>query len=459
MSLWMYLKEHMLRHPSQTVGEKGAFMTYEEMVVYAQILAKELYGEKICAIYCRSEMAAAMALLGCFAAGVTAVPLSVRYGEAQRKKIMQMCSPSCLITDMDGEIGVYHITDSDPSAGKYDPALIMWTSGTTGVPKGAMLSGRSIIANIQDICDYFKIDDSDTILISRPLYHCAVLTGEFLTALVKGTKIIFCSEDFNPALLAGLMKKEGVTVFGGTPTLLSLLLRFIRKENELDLRHIVVSGECMSEDIGRNIRKAFRKAKIYHVYGLTEACPRVCYMPPEHFDKAPDRVGIPLASVKFEIRDKNGNALKEKNRGVLWVSGPNIMLGYYNAPELSSEKLQNGWLCTGDIAEIDDNGWLKILGRSDDLIIRAGVNIYPQQIEAELKKSARTKEALVYAYENQQYGTQIGLKIAGDFKNKDEVRRLCMHCLSPVEVPSKIEIVEELPKNASGKIVRGSTNA
>lgn len=454
MKLWMFLKEHMLQHPLQIVCEKDAVMTYEELVVYAEILAKKLSGEKICAIYCKSEMAAAMALLGCIAAGVAAVPLSARYGELHRKKIMQICNPSCLITDIEGDIGVYHITDSKCDLKNEQPALIMWTSGTTGTPKGAMLSDKGIIANVQDICKYFEMNDYDTILISRPLYHCAVLTGEFLTALVKGTKVVFCSEKFNPALLIELMKKEKITTFCSTPTLLNLLSQFIRGEDKMHLKYIVVSGECMSENVARRIKKSFRNTKIYHVYGLTEAGPRVSYMPPECFNKAPDRVGIPLKSVEVEVRDKNGNVLPKNSRGILWVSGPNIMIGYYNATELSKQKLHNGWLCTGDIAEIDNNGWIKILGRSDDLIIHAGMNIYPQEIEAELKKDMRTKEVLAYGYNAKPYGTQIGLKISGAFKNKDDVRTLCAKCLPPFEMPSKIEIVEEIEKNAAGKIIR-----
>ncbi len=459
MNLWMYLKEHMLSRPSQKVGEEGAFMTYEELVVYAEILAQRLSGEALCAICCRSEMANAMALLGCFAAGTTAVPLSARYGSAHVKKILQACRPSCLISDIDGALRIYRVDGCNAPTYESMPALIMWTSGTTGVPKGAMLEENAIVSNVEDICKYFKADDSDTILISRPLYHCAVLTGEFLTALVKGAKIIFCSEKFNPALLARLIRENDVTVFGGTPTLLSLLLRFARESSRLPLKHVVVSGECMSRDVGIRLREGLPDSKIYHVYGLTEAGPRVSYMPPEDFDKAPDRVGVPLASVKLEIRDASGKALSKNQRGMLWVKGPSLMSGYYNAPELSREKLRSGWLCTGDIAEIDSSGWLKIVGRSDDLIIRAGLNIYPQELEAALKEDSRTKDALIYPYKDKNGTTQIGLKITGSFNSRDEVRKMCIERLPAAHIPAKIEIVSSLDKNASGKIIRRNENA
>ena len=131
-----------------------------------------------------------MALLSCFAANTPAVPLSIKYGENHCKKIMDLIQPSCIITDTDGELQVVYLSYTDYKKMGPHPALIMCTSGTTGVPKGAMLSEKNIITNVKDIAEYFNIDNKDSILISRPLYHCAVLTGEFLVSLIKGVKIL-----------------------------------------------------------------------------------------------------------------------------------------------------------------------------------------------------------------------------------------------------------------------------
>lgn len=454
MMLWEYIRERMLRYPTQKVKENDAYMTYEELVVYAEKFAKKLSREKHCAIFCSSEMATAMALLACFAAGVTAVPLSIRYGKAHVDKILKVLNPSCMITDQGGELGVIYFDRYDNYKIDGHPALIMWTSGTTGVPKGAMLSEKNILTNIQDISVYFKIDASDTILIARPLYHSGVLTGEFLTALNCGTQIIFCSKPFDPNLLIRILRDNFVTVFCGTPTLMQLMLKFVQRNEGIHVKHISVSGECMSKETGLAISKTFCGANIYYVYGLTEACPRVSYMPPEHFQEAPDCVGVPLKSVQVEIRDDSNMTVRQGERGVLWVKGESVMLGYYNAPDLTAEKLKDGWLCTGDLAVINENGWLKILGRSDDLIIRAGVNIYPQEIEAELIKDPRTVEVLAYGYDDLKMGVQIALKIVGSFKNTDEVRKICIDRLPSYQIPSRIELVEDIPKNGSGKIVR-----
>lgn len=452
--LWNFLKEKMGKHLSKTVGENGSTMTYEELIIFSERIGEKLWGEKCCAIYCKSEFAAAIAVLGCFAANVTAVPLSPRYGEKHCRKILELVSPTCLITDDDGELKVHYISDYKYVTPEESPALIMCTSGTTGVPKGAMLSGKNIVTNVRDICRYFSIDETDTILISRPLYHAAVLTGEFLAALVKGVNIEFYSESFNPIEIIKIWKEKNITVFCGTPTSLSLMARFAGEGDTYAIKYVVVSGECMSAETGARLAKAFNRAKIYHVYGLTEACPRVSYLPPEYFSRYSDCVGVPLYSVGIKIADIYGNELKSGKKGVLWVRGDNIMMGYYNANSETKKIMKNGWLCTKDIASITKDGWLKIYGRSDDMIIRAGMNIYPAEIEAELKKDERTKEALVYGISDKSGTIQIALDISGDFKDKNEVCTICKSLLPAYQMPTVINLMESLPKNGSGKIIR-----
>lgn len=457
MQLWKYIKEAMLQNPNQKVCEKHAEMSYEELVGFAEIFAQKLTQEACCAILCGSEMAASMALLSCFAAGVTAVPLSVRYGELHCNKILDMISPSAVITDMDGELQVIHIATSNYIKPQEHPALIMCTSGTTGTPKGVMLSEQNIMTNIRDIFAYFSIKNEDTILIVRSLYHCAVLTGEFLTSLLKGVRIRFYSEQFNPKLLLDLIEEYKITVFCGTPTLLSMMARF--KQKSCVLKTICISGECMSVEVGKRIADAFENVNIYHVYGLTEACPRVSYLPPSMFNKFPDAVGVPLNSVSLKIVNESGYNVGQGAEGILWVHGRNTMIGYYNEPELTKKTKKDGWLCTGDIAVLDENGLLKIKGRSDDLIIRAGMNIYPVEVESILKLDERVHDALIYGIKNTHMGVQIGLKISGNFSSVDEVKQLCMEMLPSFQIPTHIELLEALPKNGSGKIVRGGTNA
>ena len=453
MKLWNFIKEHMLKNPEQQICENGASLSFEETVIWAEGFAKRLAGVECCAILCSSEMAAAMSLLACFVAGVTALPLSKRYGEAHYNNVLDTISPDAIIIDTTGELTVYKIKDCQYIAPEEHPALIMCTSGTTGKPKGAMLSEKNILTNVSDIADYFTMGKNDTILIARPLYHCAVLTGEFLTAIVRGANIRFYSEQFNPPKMLELIKEYGITAFCGTPTLLSIMARFNRSNATATLRHICISGECMGAEVGQMIRAAFSACRIYHIYGLTEACPRVSYLPPEHFGDYPDCVGIPLKSVSIKILNDQGNLCRANEGGILYVKGDNVMLGYYREPEKTANVLKGGWLCTGDIAVINHAGFIKIKGRNDDLIIKAGMNIYPAEIEGAIKQDHRVKEVLVYGFQNS-LGTQIGMKLVGVFSSTEEVKQLCMNVLPSFQVPSVIELVDELPKNGSGKIIR-----
>ncbi len=454
MKLWKYLKEKMLLNPKQSVCEENAAMTYEEMIIWAEGFAKTLKGIKCCAIMCQSEMAAGMALLSCFAAEVTALPLSRRYGKLHCNKILDAISPDAVITDNNGDFQIISIKDSTYVEPEVHPALIMCTSGTTGVPKGAMLTEANVMTNVSDIALYFGMDTTDTILIARPLYHCAVLTGEFLTALVKGVKIRFYSGTFNPAFVLKMLREYKITAFCGTPTLLSMMARFKRKQEEDFLKHICISGECMGFEAGRQIAEAFVEADIYHIYGLTEACPRVAYLPPVMFEKYADCVGVPLRSVSLKIISSEGQPVKVNEIGTLWVKGDNVMAGYYNNPEKTSEVIKDGWLCTGDLALFNEAGLLKIKGRGDDLIIKAGMNIYPQEIESALKLDSRVREVYACGHNDEKPGMQIVLNIAGDFSDVTEVKELCRSHLPAYQMPARINLLSEIPKNGSGKIIR-----
>ena len=178
-------------------------------------------------------------------------------------------------------------------------------------------------------------------------------------------------------------------------------------------------------------------------------------MPPQYFKETPDCVGLPLDSVQIKICDpETEREVPAGKDGVLWIKGPNLMNGYYQNQELTDRVMKRGWLKTGDIAQIESHGFVKIKGRADDMIIRAGINIYPGELEAEIRRDPRTKDVLIYKIENESTGTQIGMKISGDFSSEKEVRQMCVETLPPYAVPSIIQLLKELPVNGSGKIVR-----
>ena len=459
MILWDYVKEKMIKNPSQTIGEGQGNMTYEETVILVEEFAKKLEGEKTVCILCRSEMFAAIALLSCFAANVTAVPMSMRYGEEHCKRVLNTVDPSAIITDIYGDLEIvclpYSSVEEDV---RVNPALIMCTSGTTGTPKGVMLSSENVLTNLKDICAYFDIRNDDTLLISRPIYHCSAITGELLAGLVKGVRIIFCSGRLDATDIMRQVEKNKVTVLCATPTVFSLLARLCSRYDTSSLKTLCISGECMSASLANRIAKTFAGTRIYHVYGLTEACPRVSYLPPELFEKYLGSVGVPLSSVSIKIVKADGDEARIGEDGILWVKGKNVMLGYYNAPDLTDKVLRDGWLCTGDVAYMNADGMLYIKGRSDNMIIRAGMNVYPAEIENALSEDRRVKEIMAYGKKCEDQSEKICLKITGDFSDVAEVKELCVKSLPAYAIPTHIELVDSLPKNGSGKIIRGGNN-
>jgi len=440
--LYRWLSEAMVEYPQKTLSDEQDSITYEEILQFAKSFSSELTAQKY-GVLCQSELNAAKATLACFSAGCTAVPLSFRYGETHTTHIIESMQLSYIITDKSGSPEVEQIaSESLEPENLSNIALILCTSGTAGKPKGAMLTQDGIIANISGIEQYFCINSTDRILVSRPLYHCAVMMGEFLVSLRKGMDIVFSNREFNPSHLEELIHKKSISVLCGTPTLLYYLCRLtLRLKKPPALRIVAVSGECMTNAIAKLICEALPNVLVYNVYGLTEAGPRVSYLPPDLFNQHPTSVGIPVDGITVKTEDNE-----------LLVSGESIMRGYYNDIEGTNRVLADGWLHTGDIAEFVD-GMITIKGRKDDMIIRAGMNIYPCEIEEAVKKDDRIEEAIAFGM-LEGITQKIHLNVVSDKLFLPEIMHICRKELPPYAIPDVLEIVESIPRNASGKIIR-----
>lgn len=472
--MWDFIRECLRKHPYSIIKDDSNTFFYEQLLYMVELhgntLKSVLKPKSKCAVLCDSGLESVIGLLSCWSAGMVAIPLSKNYGTKHCEQIIALTDPDAVIIDDDnykykftynlnsnlfyGELTNIRI---DPIL--YDVALIMCTSGTTGKPKGAMITEDGLKKNIEAIAQYFSVNNSDTILIARPLYHCAVLTGEFLVSLFKGVSIVFFDEVYNPMNIIVHAYEHKVTTFCGTPTLLNHISQLVKRSHkELKIKKIAISGECLNRDTANNIRNAFPDAEIYNVYGLTEAAPRVSYLPPYEFDRYPESVGIPLKGVKIKIVDKEtGEDLIINNHGIVMVSSPSMMKGYYQNHELTLKAIEGSWLNTHDIGYKDEKGYLYILSRADDMIIKAGMNIYPKEIEDAINSLQEISECLAYGEEN-----DLGKKIAVDIVmcNKyveSDIKALMskfQEILPPYLMPSKINIVEFIPRNASGKIIR-----
>lgn len=450
MSLWEKIREQMLRFPQKTIKEGNASMTYEELVIFAEYCASGFPKVPYMGVFCESEMATAIGILACFAAGIPAIPLPVRYGKEPCLKIIERADIPVIFTDHSAPYKLVSLPAKKRISVPKEVAAILFTSGSTGQPKGAMLTSENFLANIESIRAYFPIGNQDKVLIARSLYHSSALTSDLLVSLYSGADIIFASGHFQPLQILKLFRDEHITAFGSTPTLLSTLAVFANRFQN-DVRLLSVSGECITEGAAKKIRNGFSKAEIYSGYGLTEASPRVAYLPPEWFDICPTATGLPIPNVQYMIVDEFGGEVHTPGlAGELIVRGRNVMLGYFDDPVLTNSKLKNGWLCTGDLAKVDEAGRLYVIGRKDGLIIRGGMNIYPAEIENTLSQSPLIDDVLAYGYleDNTQ---KIGLQVCGRFESEAEVATLCKQLLPLYQQPSKIELLDHLERGATGK--------
>lgn len=456
--LWEYIKQNMLQHQDKRLRENGYSLTYEEVVIIAETFAERL-DDECYAILCDSELYAGIAVLACIAANVTAVPLSHRYGEKHIKQIVQHIRPPKIITCANNQLSISDIDTGQYQAPEEMAQFIMCTSGTTGAPKGIMLSKTNVLSTLWGIKDYFNITSKDAILIPRTLYHCPVLVGEFLYSLCRGLDISFYSGKFVPSQIFSQISENKTTVMGLTPTLALTLGKCVKNQNLIkSLKNIVISGECLTSFDANRLLSYYPNCNIYHVYGLTEAGPRVCYLPPKCFSAHRDKVGVPLKSISLKIIDEQGHELGTNQAGQLVATGPNIMLGYYNDKAATDRVIKvcensKRWLHTGDIAMCDEKGYYKILGRMDDLIIKAGMNIYPSEIENLLKQDSRVQGVVVYSVDKNNF-TKIAIDIRGDFSDTSQVRQLCRKVLPDYALPAIIRLNQEISQNSSGKISR-----
>ena len=335
-----------------------------------------------------------------------------------------------------------------------DTAVILYTSGTTGVPKGVMLSAKNVMTNGLQVLARFEVvvgaSENDRFLSILPLFHVFAQNTCLWLPLLLGASIVIVPRIERRALREGLEKNP--TMFFGFPALYGLLA--LMKTAPLDTVRLFVSG---ADALSDKIRAAFAMVygrKICSGYGLTEAAPVVAADGRNH-DKPTNSVGETLMGVTCEVRSDDGTALPVGSVGTLWVQGDNVMQGYYNAPEQTKKVLVDGWLNTGDLASMNEHGEVLIAGRAKELIINKGFNIYPQEIENVLLRHPAVIKAAVIG--SAKGGADevpvafIALRDGYAVKEK-ELAALCKENLAPYKVPRTITQLADLPMTATGKI-------
>ncbi len=338
-------------------------------------------------------------------------------------------------------------------AGDHDPHIIMYTSGTTGVPKGAMLSHRKTFFNVLNSDMFFDLTTKDVMVVSRPMFHSGGLIVDSAPVLYKGGTIIV-RRRFSPLEILDTIQKYRATIMELPATVYQFIL------NECDLSQYDLSSiRCCftgGERVPVHLLESLaRKGMVVsQIYGLTEAS-TIFWLPTQEAVQKMGSVGHPIFHGRVRIVDEQGSEVKAGESGEIIVKGPIVMSGYWNRQDLTDEVIRDGWLHTGDIARTDEDGFVYIVDRKKDMYISGGENVYPAEIEKVLLSHPGVADAAVVGIADEKWGevgkAVIVLKKDGQ-ATAAEVRAYLEGKLAKYKVPKYIEFVETLPKTASEKI-------
>ncbi|WP_066068395.1 fatty acid--CoA ligase family protein [Neobacillus soli] len=342
-----------------------------------------------------------------------------------------------------------------PELQEEDTAIILYTSGTTGKPKGAMLTHKNLFSNAKDVGEYLKMNTEDKVVTVLPMFHVFCLTVALNAPLLFGATLLIAPR-FSPKETFGLIKDYQATVFAGVPTMYNFLYQNPEGDPEdlKSLRLCISGGSALPVALLKNFEQKFN-VLVSEGYGLSEASPVTSFNPLDR-PRKPGSIGTSILRVENKIVNELGEEVPVGEAGELIVRGPNVMKGYYKMPEESAAALRDGWLYTGDIAKMDEDGYFYIVDRKKDLIIVGGYNVYPREVEEVIYNHPDVVEVAVLGVPDPNQGEAVSAYVVS--KNpqlsKEQVLDYCKEHLAKYKVPSVIEFLEELPKNTTGKILR-----
>ncbi len=339
-----------------------------------------------------------------------------------------------------------------------DECQLMYTSGTTGKPKGAILTHENLLWNLFNTLLGREEQEGEISIVIGPLYHTAALNNHFLTRVaMAGTSILV--KQFDPIKVMEIIEKERATVISGAPAAYHLL--FSLPEGQYDTRSITkctTGASILPNETKLRLAKLFPNLKgIYDVYGCTEATPSIAILKAKDSLKKKECVGAAVPFLEVRIVDDQGQDLPAGEVGEVICRGPNVMKGYYKDEEATREALQGGWLHTGDLARMDEEGFIYIVDRKKDMIVSGGENIYPREIEEILYCHPKIEDAAIIGVPDPLWGESVRAVIVlkkGESMTEEEVIEYCKSHLASYKKPKSVEFVESLPRNPSGKVLK-----
>lgn len=480
-----------------SVIDNGTSYTFYELKLASDKFAAGLIQRGIkksdrIALYCINSVEFTIAYMGIVKAGATVVPINLLQKASEILYVMKNSGVSGLIyhsafqSNVDVILSDLHATKLtvciSTSAAKSneweslfenngmfppipidvenDLVAILYTSGTTGKPKGAMLTHQNLVSNTASVYQAMKWCVGDVIILVLPMFHAFAATVGMLTPLTHGCCFVPIAK-FEPDNLLNTIEKTNGTVFLGVPSMYNVLLN--TKDDKTDrfssINLCVSGGASMPVDVMDRFEKKFG-VPIYEGDGPTECSPVTCVNPVGGIRKI-GTVGLPVPNVEMKILDDHGVEMPIGEVGEIAVRGDNVMKGYWQLPEATEESFFKDWFLTGDLGNEDEDGYFSILDRKKDMVIVNGMNVYPRIIEEVLYRLESVLEAAVIGQLDKLHGEipVAYIVLQEGFKaDSADIRSWCRQHLGSYEVPRKVVFMDALPKNGAGKIVKRVLN-
>jgi fatty-acyl-CoA synthase len=340
-----------------------------------------------------------------------------------------------------------------------DECQMLYTSGTTGRPKGAVLTHGNVLWNLVNTLLAREDKEGEIALITGPLYHAAALNNHFLIRLaLAGASVLM--KHFEPRRFMEIIQKEKVNVISGAPAMFHLLLNLpdVEKYDTRSITRCTLGASTLADETKKRIMKLFPNAGgIYDVYGATEVSPTLTVLKAADSFRKTACVGPAVAFLEVKIVDPRDREVPRGETGEIICRGPNVMKGYYKDAEGTAEALKGGWLHTGDIGRMDEEGFLYIVDRKKDMIISGGENIYPREIEEVLYSHPKIREAAVVGAPDPLWGESVKAFVvlkSDETMTEGEVIDYCKAHLASYKKPKQVEFIAALPRNPSGKVLK-----
>jgi len=340
-----------------------------------------------------------------------------------------------------------------------DPVNIQFTSGTTGSPKGVTLTHHNILNNGYFVGRAMRLTEADRICIPVPLYHCFGMVMGNLASVTLGATMVYPGEGFDPLVTLQTIEREKCTALYGVPTMFIAELDHpeFAKFDLSSLRTGIMAGAPCPIEVMRRVNEQMNMRDITIAYGMTETSP-VSFQSAtdDPLERRVSTVGRILPHVEVKVVDLEGRVVPRGARGELCTRGYSVMLGYWDEAEKTSDVLDaSGWMHTGDIAIIDDEGYCNIVGRIKDMVIRGGENLYPREIEEFLYRHPKIQDVQIFGVADHRYGEELCAWVRirpGESLTADEIRGFCQGQIAHNKIPRYVEFVDEFPMTVTGKI-------